>query len=154
MGCIHSRKLQLYTNETARLVNCFEDSVYSLTNAQIQISGLDIRDKKSFKSFSPFSKESCVDDMKYFIKQTGLKIEECDCADKLDILERKIAIYFEEDSIDFHCLREEKTKSGQTVWLGKCGFKPIVQEETELKTDMGGMQLYGCYKVTNPSLEK
>ncbi len=154
MGYTNYRRFQPYTPEIARFGNCYFDSVYSLTNGQIKLSGLDLKDRKSFKNFSSFSKESCVDDMRYFARQTGLRIEECDYSAQLDILERKIALYFEEDSLDFHCLREEKTKTGQTIWLGKCGFSPEVQKKRELKTDMGGMKLYGCYKVTNPNLEK
>lgn len=157
LGYVPSRGLQHYSKSTARLVNCFEHAFYGLTNTQIKTAGLDLEDKETFGNI--FSKKPMQDDIQkmfYFVRETGLKIEECDYSAVVKMPEVKVALYFQKNLFreDFHFYREEKSRFGKTFWTGKVGFSSIVQKERDLDMHMNGYSYHGCYKISNPNIDK
>lgn len=157
LGYVPSRGLEHYSKSTARLVNCFEHAFYGLTNAQIKIVGLDLEDKETFGNiFSTNPMQDNIQKIFYFIRETGLKIEECDYSAVVKKPESKVALYFQKNLFreDFHFYREEKSRFGKTFWTGKAGFSSVVQKERDLEMHMNGYSYRGCYKISNPNIDK
>lgn len=150
--------------ETYDMVNCL-GHVFNLRNQQYN-------DYK-FKAFQiygyfpglkrqpdPIASQRLFD----FIKETGLKIEECDPNKPIeDFKSWKCALYFgtdeETDLRDFHFLLED----APYIWSSKIGFEPFVEQLRTTKLPMtyhslleGGLnyQFYGAYKITNPNADE
>ncbi len=150
------------------MVNCM-GHIFNLRNQQ-----LDDYDFGPFQIFNDFPSinqdpyEKTVKQMFDFIKETGLKIEEC-APDKTidDFRSWKIALYFENKIIncgnqniyrrDFHYQLEE----GPQLWSSKLGFTPSVEyintkeppqvfQSSISEFEPTVYNLYGTYQLTNP----
>lgn len=98
-----------------------------------------------------------------FIKEVGLKIEECDPSKPIeDFKSWKIALYFLNTKYhkDFHYLLEDSPKN----WSSKLGYQPHVeriQKETPplqyhnlIEEYPETYNLYGTYKITNENADE
>ncbi|MCM1404574.1 MAG: hypothetical protein NC133_03715 [Prevotella sp.] len=94
-----------------------------------------------------------------FIKETGLKVEECAPQRKInDFKSWKIALYLSHK--DFHFFLEEAPRE----WSGKLGFENYVEHNFKLippkvyrntvEIDPESYEFYGTYKITNPNADE
>lgn len=114
------------------LVNCFGHT-FNLRNQQFE--DYNIKPYRLYGRFSDYEdsvyfENKTAQSIFDFIKETGLKIEECKPDDKItDFRSWKIALYFYNNwnHKDFHFLLEEKPKK----WSSKLGFHPYVEHVNE-----------------------
>lgn len=112
----------------------------------------------NFPSCSPgVSNRARTGQMLDFIKETGLRVNECDPLEPIkDFRSWKIALYYAPD--DFHYLLEDAPHH----WSSKCGtmnyFEQIDRRQPPYKyrycnlldPDLKTYYLYNTYKITNP----
>lgn len=145
-------------------VNCL-GHVFNLRNQQFNDYKI-----KPYKMFGYFSglrasrfKEDATEQMFDFIKETGLKIEECDPKKTItDFKSWKVALYFHDTPWhkDFHFLLEDAPRN----WSSKLGFEPYVEHNYELvppkiyrnlvDNNPDPYEFYGTYKITNPNADE
>ncbi len=149
--------------KVSKLVNCF-GHVLNLRNAQFndykigpyQIYGY-------FPNICSDTDQQAAQRMFDFLKEIGLKIEEC-APDKTieDFRSWKIALYFENTNRlhkDFHFILEESPD----LWSSKLGFSPNIEHLREknppevyqnLLTDEFNYERYGAFIITNPKADE
>ncbi len=148
-------------------VNCL-GHVFNLTNQQFNdydfgpykmYGKFPLQNQNSSLCFNERMKNTMFD----FIKETGLKIEECDPNKPIeDFKSWKIALYFLNTRYhkDFHYIFEESPN----IWSSKSGYKPQVDyiqttnlpdtyiNQTDIAPDV--YNLYGTYKITNVNADE
>ena len=153
----------------AQMVNCL-GHVFNLRNRQfidyairpyqiINPDGINSFEAMANPYFTGFMKGNTqfpevANTMLDFIKETGLRIEEC-APDQMitDFKSWKIALYFQND--DFHYLLEDAPQT----WSGKVGATTRVRfynavtppKKCHCLLNPHPYHLYGTYKITNPN---
>ena len=156
-GYVPNRGLTPYSESTKSLANCFEHACFNFPNSFLE--NFDRSDRNAFSSFLYPEISSSISNMKEFLKQTGLTIEE-DNNLPLNANQWKIAIYFStvydnqpwewQRDGDFHLMLQEKDGS----WSNKFGNqKDVITFDKLPETFSHGGQTYRFREtltLTNP----
>ena len=142
------------------MVNCL-GHIFNLRNQQF--NDYQIMPYKMYGTFDGigFNKhKKAAKRMLDFIKETGLKVEECDPNKTItDFKSWKIALYFEDSEYrkDFHYLLAETPQ----LWSSKVGYRPFVEHiytttppsiyRNQIDNDTTPYEFYAAYKITNPN---
>ena len=144
-------------------VNCL-GHVFNLRNQQF--NDYDFKPYRMFGDFvlGPWeNKHAWLGQMLDFIKDTGLKVEECSPKETItDFKSWKTALYFVRfgySAGDFHYLLEDMPNQ----WSSKCGFRdnfeqlnlvtPPLIYKNQIDRSLTDYDFYGTYKITNPNAD-
>ena len=149
-GYLPARNYKPYSKHSQEIANCFEHAIFNLTEEDLK--HFSITDQEKFFSIpelkdDTLSREEIFDIIKKNISKTGLKIKPVQEGKKNAW---NVAMYFSEDEIDFHFLRQEE----DGFWTGKFGRKETVEKyrilPLTIQTDLLKYSLYKVFSVESP----
>ena len=145
--------------QAQNLVNCMAHACFNLTNAQLNTPAF-----QEFKGFytggmvdgNTDTKEVQTEKMLHFIKEVGLKVEECDPDAVLkDFRSWKVGLYFRYsdvwEDLDYHYCLQEK----DNTWSSKFSSYLQLDHFEYLRAYMlNGYEFEKCFIITNPNADE